>query len=131
MAYAHGRSTFISLGGDEIKCTTSSLETMVDKHDVTVYGAEVHDFDRGLGNGTATLGGIYDSGAAGPPALIKAVLGTKVAFVRRPEGTGSGLPEQTATVLVEKYTETSPVADMVTWSLDLQLTTAVVETTQS
>jgi hypothetical protein len=43
-----------------------------------------------------------------------------VPYVDRPEGSGAGKPQRTVDVLVLKYTETRPVADMITWSCDLQ-----------
>jgi hypothetical protein len=79
-----------------------------------------------------SAGGIYDNTAStGPRAVIEPLVGTKVPAVRRPEGTGSGKPQDTVDVVVTSYVETSPVADMVTWSVELQGSDAVASTTQS
>ncbi|SCG38240.1 hypothetical protein [Micromonospora zamorensis] len=123
MAFVHGKNTFISLGGDDLSAftTTSQLEKTADSHDVTTYGKKAHVFNGGLLNGSGTISGIYDSTAStGPRAVINPLVGTVVELIRQPEGAGTGKPQDVVDVLVTKYTETNPVADMVTWSCDLQ-----------
>jgi hypothetical protein len=58
------------------------------------------------------------------------VSGLLVAAVYRPEGTGSGRPQQTCNVLVTTYMESSSVADMIKWKADLQISGAVTDTVQ-
>lgn len=121
--FVHGRRTVITLNGADLSiyCTTSQLEVNSDKHDVTTYGKDQHVYNGGLGDGASTMSGIYDSTASvGPRAVIKPLIGTVVQLIRRPEGTGTGKPQDKVNVLVEKYVETNPVADMVTWSCDMQ-----------
>lgn len=134
MTFVHGKDTYVSLSSSDLSTytTTSSLERSADKHDVTTYGKTWHVFKGGLLTGTASLSGIYDSStSAGPRAVIEPLIGTNCTFVRRPEGTGSGLPQQSCSVVVEKYTETNPVADMVTWAVDLQISDTVTRSTQT
>lgn len=124
MTFVHGRNTFVSLAGSDLSAftTTSNFERVPDSHDVTTYGRNSHVYNGGLLDGTATMSGIYDNTAvSGPRAVINPLVGTVVEYIRRPEGTGSGKPQDRVQVLVGKYVESSPVADMVTWSLDLQL----------
>jgi hypothetical protein len=124
MTFQHGRKTFISLGGDNLSAftTTSQIEKNSDSHDVTTYGKDSHVFNGGLKNGTATMSGIYDNTAlTGPRAVIDPLVGTVVELIRQPEGPGAGKPQDKVDVLVTKYVETNPVADMVTWSCDMQL----------
>lgn len=132
MSFSHGRNTFISLNGVNLSAyvTTSQIEKTGDKHDVTVYGASNHAYQGGLLDGTATMSGIYDNTAGGPRATILALIGTTCTLLRRPDGTGTGRAQDSVTVFVEKYNETNPVADMVTWSCDLQLAGAVTTTAQ-
>ena len=134
MAFSHGRKTFISLNGVDLSTfvTTSSLEKTTDKHDVTTYGADDHGYQGGLRDGTCTMSGIYDNTAGGPRATIQAIraAGANVTLIRRPDGTGSGKAQDSVSVLVEKYNETNPVADMVTWSCDMQMSGAVTTTPQ-
>ncbi len=134
MAFVHGKNTVITLGGDDLSVytTTSQLEKSADSHDVTTYGKNAHVFNGGLLNGTGTASGIYDNTAmSGPRAVIEPLVGTVVELVRQPEGAGTGKPQDVVDVLVTKYTETSPVADMVTRSVDLQFSDDINSTPQS
>ncbi len=133
MAFVHGKNTYLSLDGDDLSafCTTSTLTRKADKHDVTTYGSNSHKYQGGLGDGTASISGVYDNTATGPRGVIEPLIGTTVELIRRPDGTGSGKAQDTVDVVVEEYVETSPVADMVTWSATLQLTGDVDSTAQS
>lgn len=123
MAKIHGKNTVVTLASVDLTSysNNSQLEFTSDSHDTTTYGKNSHVFSGGLLNGTATVSGFYDSTAVtGPRAAIKPLLGTVVAFVHRPEGTGAGKPQDSVSALVTKYTQTHPVADMITWAVDLQ-----------
>lgn len=133
MTFVHGKSTYLSLAGTDISAytTKSTFERGADTHDITTYGSDDYKFQGGLGKNEASAEGIYDNTATtGPRDLIEPLIGTTVTFVRRPEGTGSGKPQDSVSVVVEKYVETSPVADLVTWSVDLKCTGAVTSTDQ-
>lgn len=133
MSFVHGKNTYVSLAGVNLSTfvTTSSFERTADKHDVTTYGKNAHVFNGGLLSGSATMSGIYDNTVStGPRAAIEALVGTVVQLIRRPEGTGAGKPQDKVQVHVDKYVETSPVADMVTWSCDLTLSDDVDMTAQ-
>ncbi|MGC4942140.1 hypothetical protein [Kribbella sp. DT2] len=134
MAFKHGKDTVITLDGDDLSAftTTSELNRSADSHDVTTYGKSAHVYVGGLLDGKASMSGIYDSTAVtGPRAIIRPLLGTVVELVRKPEGTGTGKPVDTMDVLVSGYVETNPVADMVTWSCEMQISDAVVSTTSA
>lgn len=133
MAFVHGKDTFISLDGNDLSqyTNTSELTRTADSHDVTAYGKRSHVFNGGLLGGKATMGGTYDNTAStGPRAVINPLIGQVVELVRKPEGTGTGRPVDTVNVLVTQYVETNPVADMVTWSCDMQLSDDVVSSTE-
>lgn len=132
MANKHGKDTYISLDGDDISefCNSSDFDREHDEHDVTCYGMDDHDYDGGLGKGKSSIGGIYDDSATGPKAVIEPLLGTKVQLIRRPEGTGATKPQEEVTVLVKKYVETNPVADMIAWTCELTHCGSVARTTQ-
>lgn len=134
MARVHAKDTYVSLDDNDLSThtNTSQVTKGADSHDTTTYGADGHEYEGGLENSTITMAGVYDSTAlTGPRAVIMPLVGTKVEFVRRPEGTGSGKPEDTAQVVVTSYVETSPVADMVTWSCDMQVSGTIVSSTQA
>lgn len=133
MSTSHGKKTVCILNGTDLTgaSNNSTVEISADKHDTTVYGKNSHIFDGGLLISNFTVSGFYDtSQTTGPKAVIQPIVGTKVTFIHRPEGTGVGLPQDTVTVLVEKYSQTSPVADMVTFSVDLQGSDDVVSSIQ-
>lgn len=142
MAFVHGKNTYIALSGSSLPVTgtadlsaytnTSELTRTADSHDVTTYGKNSHVFSGGLKGGTATMGGIYDNSlSAGPRAIIEPAIGETVTLTRRTEGTGNGKPQDVVDVVITQYVETSPVADMVTWSCEMQLSDDVDTTAQS
>lgn len=132
MAFVHGKNTYISLGGEDLSAytNTSELSRTADSHDVTTYGKNAHVKEGGLLDGTGSMSGIYDNGTFGPRGVIEPLIGDVVSLVRRPEGTGAGKPQDTVDVLITNYTETNPVADMVAWSCEFELSDDVVSTDQ-
>lgn len=132
MAFKHGKDTVVTLGGSDLSAFTNNTDfpRSADTHDVTTYGKESHVFAGGLKNGTVTIAGIYDDSATGPGDVVEPLLGTKVTFVFQPEGLGSGKPTRTVDVVVSSYQETAPVADMVTWTCEMQMSDDVVTTSQ-
>jgi hypothetical protein len=133
MGFQHGKDTVLTLDAKALTAFANSVKwnAAVDSHDVTTFGKDAHDYQGGLKDGTATVEGIYDNTAVtGPAAVIQPLLGTNVDFVYQPEGTGVGKPTRTVEVLVETYEESSPVADMISWSAKLQFSEAPAYTTQ-
>lgn len=134
MTFQHGRLTVVKLDGDDLSVYTnsSSLEISSDAHDVTTYGKAAHVFLGGLKGGTATISGIYDTTAStGPRAVIRPLVGSVVPLIHQPEGTGASKPQDSVDVLVVKYVQTHPVADMVTWSVELTFSDDVDSTPQA
>lgn len=124
MAFIHGKGSVVTLGGSDLSIYSNTVEwaRTGDSHDVTTFGKNSHVKQGGLLDGTATVSGIYDNTASvGPRPVILPKVGTVVAMVWRPEGTGAGRPQDTVNVLVTGYTESSPVADMVTWAATLEM----------
>lgn len=133
--FIHSESTYLSIDGDDISqfCNASDLDRTQDSHDVTTYGKSAHVYQGGLADGTASISGIYDNTTGtGPRAVLRplATTRTPVELIRRPEGTGTGKPQDTVDVLVTSYKEDAPIADMVKWTASLQLSDAVASTTQ-
>lgn len=133
MTFVHGKDTYVSLNGSNLSTYTneSDLSREADEHDVTTYGKSAHVVQGGLLGGKASLKGVYDNTASvGPRAVIRPLVGTVVTLIRRPEGTGTGRPQDSVSVHVKSYVETNPVADMVAWSCELTLSDSVTSTTQ-
>lgn len=122
MATLHGKNTVIMLNDVDISAFFNSTENdrTADSHDVTTFGATAKKYAGGLLDGKFSLEGFYDTTTNGPKSIIEPLLGTTVDFVLREEGTGTGLPEVTQSVVVTGYKESLPVADMVTVSVELQ-----------
>lgn len=133
MAFKHGKDAYVSLNAVNLStfCNNTDLGREADEHDVTTYGKGAHVYEGGLLDGEVTIGGIYDDGASSPEVTIEPLLGTVVTFVYRPEGTGSGKPERSGNVLVQAYTESAPVADMIKWTCKLKLSDTLTKTTQA
>lgn len=134
MAFIHGKGVAYTLDGDDLSTfsNTVTFTRSADSHDVTTFGKNSHVYQGGLGDGTASIAGIYDNTAStGPRAVIEPTVGTVVELVWQPEGAGSGKPEDTVDVLVTSYVESAPVADMVTWTAELQLSDDVATAAQA
>lgn len=132
MAFVHGKDTEIEVATKDLSpyTNTSEFTRGADSHDVTTYGKDDHVHKGGLRTGGFTMGGIYDSTAStGPAAALEPLIGTTVAIERRPEGSGTGKPQQAFSAVLTSYVETSPVADMVSWSAEFTVSDAVVTTT--
>lgn len=131
MAFIHGKHTAITVDGEDLSAftNTSEFNATVDSHDVTTYGQTGHVKQGGLSDGTFTFGGIYDNTAATGPRAVLLPLSVAqmlpVPVLRQPEGLGSGLPQDSFSMLVTSYTETNPVADMVTWACEGEISGTV------
>jgi hypothetical protein len=121
----HGKNMVVTLDADDLSafCDSSEFEDMADSHDVTTYGNDGHRKLGGLTDGSFTIGGFYEDvgQSTNPRETIQPIVGTVVAFVRQPEGTGSGLAQDSCNVLVVKYSESAPVADYIKWSCELEV----------
>lgn len=135
MTFVHGKGTAVTIDGDSMSAYSNSVTftRTADTHDVTTFGKNSKVYQAGLKDGTATIEGIYDSTAAsGPGAVFRPLVGgLAVTLVYRPEGTGTGKPEAEVDVLVSSYEESAPVADMITWTAELQLSDDIDDTAQS
>lgn len=122
MARVHSKETVILVDSNDIStfCTDSNCEQSSGTEDNTTYGKDSMVFDPTLKTGAFGCSGKYDSAATGPRAVLEPLVGTSVNVKYRPEGTGSGLPQNSFTAVITKYTETAPVAGYRLWSLETQ-----------
>lgn len=98
----------------------SNCEQSVGTEDNTTYGQDSLVFDPTLETGAFGCSGKYDSAVTGPRAILKPLKGRKCVFRYRPEGTGSGLPQDEFEAIITKYVETAPFAGYRTWALETQ-----------
>ena len=132
MARKHSKLTVILVDNNDVSafCTDSNCEQSAGTEDNTTYGKNSQVFDPTLLTGAFGCSGKYDDGATGPRAVLKPLVGTTVNVKYRPEGTGSGLPQDSFSAVITKYTETAPVAGYRLWSLETQPTDDWVTTDQ-
>jgi len=98
----------------------SNCEQSHGTEDNTTYGKDDQVFDPTLGTGAFGASGKYNSAVTGPRAILKPLKGRKCTFKYRPEGTGSGLPQDRFEAVITKYVETAPFAGYRTWALETQ-----------
>lgn len=126
MGSVHGKVTVVTIDGDDISafCNSVTFPNETDMHENTTFGQDRKTYHPGLGDGKITIGGPYDTDAAGPADILETLQenGTEATFIYRIRGTGSGLPQKSVSVLVATYNESSPVGDIVTWTAELQMT---------
>lgn len=136
MGTIRGKGTVVTINAVNISAFTNTV-TFADSDDVeetTTYGpVRRKTYAATLGDGTITIGGLYDDGATGPRATLKPLkaAGNPVAFVYQPEGAGSGKPQSVVDVIVTSFNESSPVGGMVTWTSELQMTGTLNEADQA
>jgi hypothetical protein len=135
MAKIHSKNTVVTVDSDDLSAYTNTSEytRTGDEHDTTTYGPDdARTFSKGLTNGQFTMGGFYDSTAStGPRAVLDPLVDSDVVtVVRRPEGTGSGRPQDSFSGLCTEYKESSPVADFVTWTASFRISGVVTSTAQ-
>lgn len=128
----HGRNTQLTVATHDISpyITSTSVERDNDTHDTTTYGQTGHTFISGLTNGKITVNGLWDKTATvGSYTVFHALIGGNLsaAFVYGPEGSTTGNVKITGTLIVETYTESDPVADLVTFTAVCQITGAVTD----
>jgi hypothetical protein len=122
MARKHSKLTVILIDSNDVStyCTDSNCEQSAGTEDNTTYGKNAIVKDPTLLTGAFSCSGKYDSAAGGPRAVLKPLVGTSVTIKHRPEGTGAGLPQDSFTAVITKYTETAPVGGYRTWALDTE-----------
>lgn len=132
MSKVHGKGIFVSVGGVDLSKFSNNTQfpREADVHDTTTYGNDAHRYNGGLLDGTFVLQGFYDNDVAGPAVTLEPMLGTTVEVIYQPEGAGTGRPTRTFDVVVGKYDETAPVANMITWQCDMTIDGDVVKSVQ-
>jgi hypothetical protein len=134
MARSHSKHTEVTVDSDDLSAftDTSEFKPTGGTEDVTTYGNDGHVYDRTLTDGKFTMGGVYDTTAATSPraVLLPLVKTGAVTVVHKPEGTGTGKPQDSFSGLLESYTETAPVADFRKWQAEFQISGDVTTTSQ-
>ena len=131
--FHHGKATNFSLadtGGTsrDISDVLVSVDfpEIVETAETTAFGATSKSYIVGLRDATISVSGIWDSTVDGY------IIGTEPAtrtFIFGPAGSTGGFVKYTGECILTNYSVSSPVGDVVTFSLDLQCTGGVTRTT--
>lgn len=132
MVPTQGHVSLLSINAKDISPYVTSVTATRnnDVLDTTTYGAVGHTFVAGLTNGKLVVNGLWDKTAvSGSYTVFNAMIGAAaVAFIWSPEGSTTGNVKITGSVVMDSYVESSPVADLVTFSATLQITGTVTAT---
>lgn len=129
----HGKDSVFSVE-DSAASTLRDLSTNLtnvafsranDNHDTTAFGAEGHTFINGLTNGTITLTGWADTTAStGTLTVLDSLVGLDaitVGWEYGPLGNGTGAVKYTGECVLASLDVSDPVADLVSFTCQLQI----------
>ena len=131
MAFVHGKSSVFKLDNASGSLTDISafvnnvdFPETADVAETSVLGASNKTYIVGLKDATISLSGLFDATA---DAIFGAVVGqtATLSFEYSPEGTASGKIKYTGECILTNYAMSSPVGDVVAYSADLQVSSAV------
>jgi hypothetical protein len=133
MTALHGKEEIITVDAKDLTefKKTSNWEVNPDIHDITGGGRDSKRYRGGQVGRSFTMGGWYDSDLTTGPGYLETIAGETVEMVRKPQGTGTGLPTYTFDVVVGKYVESGKNDDIVQWTCDFTVDGDVVKTTQA
>lgn len=128
MAFVHGKSAVFQLdnSGGTLTDISSYLDSVsfpesVETAETTTFGVNSKTYIVGLKDSTISLAGKFD---ATLDSHINGVLGqaASLSFEYGPASNGTGAPKYTGECFVTSYDVSSPVGDVVTVSIELQVT---------
>jgi hypothetical protein len=123
--FRHGKNTVVLLGGNDFSTffneATASLS--VETAETTTFNSGgAKTYITGLKDGTASLSGLFEGSATGTDAAFATAIGSDAASVLTigPEGGTAGTRSICISALETSYEITSPVADVVSVSAEVQ-----------
>lgn len=130
MAFTHGKSAYFALGSAGDESTETDLSSYlnetgfpqaVETAETTTFGKDSKTYVIGLKDTTISLSGLHD------PTLddqLTSALGNETAldFTYSPEGNASGDVTYSGSAFITNYEVSAPVGDVVSISVDLQVT---------
>jgi predicted secreted protein len=129
--FVHGKNAQFTLGTTNLSDTLNeiSLPREIETAETTTFGTQDKTYITGLSDATVSLSGMFDATADGAINTIIANLKSgsvaSASFAYGPAGSAGGKPRFTGNALITSYEVSSPVGDVVTYSLELQVTGAV------
>jgi len=138
--FKHGKNAHFSLDGTAgtlvvISDTLNeiSLPREIETAETTAFGLNDKTYITGLGDATISLSGMFDAtvdtAIAGNITNLKSGSVASLSFEYGPSGSAASSPKFTGEALITSYEISSPVGDVITYSLELQVTGGVTGTT--
>jgi len=129
MAFKHGRDTTVLFNGTDLSGYLNNTDLSVDAEpsDTTTYGKGWKTGITGLLDATVGFAGLYDGASTGPDAVLMAALGVDSGVLTYCPGAGSAVGDLARLVSVtgSTFSESSPVADVVTFAWDVHSESSV------
>lgn len=129
--FVHGKNAQFELQGTNLSNTLNeiSMPREIETAETTAFGNTDKTYITGLADATVSLSGMFD-------ATVNSAINTVItnlksgsiasaSFAYGPSGSAGGAPKFTGNALVTSYEISSPVGDVVTYSLELQVTGGV------
>ena len=131
--FAHGKSTDFAIddtGGSSRNIsdtlTDVSFPQTIDTAETTAFGSSNKSYIVGLKDTTISVSGIWDATVDG---YLSGTEPASRSFIYGPAGSTGGNVKYTGEAIMTNYSVSNPVGDVVTYSLDLQITGAVTRGT--
>ena len=125
MAFRHGKDTHFTLDETDIseRLDDVSMPDEIEANETTVFGQGAHSYMPGLETASISLSGKYQADVEALWAAIKTKqrAGDLIPWVHGPEGTAEGRRRRTGVGVVESFDVSNPVGDVVTFSIDIQV----------
>lgn len=133
--FVHGKNAQFELEGTNLSDTLNeiTLPREIETAETTAFGTQDKTYITGLSDATVSLSGMFDATVDSAISTVIANLKSgsiaSASFTYGPSGSASTKPKFTGEALVTSYEISSPVADVVTYSLELQVTGGVTGST--
>jgi len=135
MAFVHGKASVFKLDDSSGSLTDisayvneASFPRSIETAETTVFGNNAKTYIVGLTDATISLSGPWDSTFDGyvAPSVGSS---TTLTFNYGPAGSTASYVKLTGETIITSYEVSGPVGDVVTYSLELQVTGAITRTT--
>jgi predicted secreted protein len=132
--FVHGKSTDFAL--DDTGGTSRNLSNVltsvdfpetIDTAETTAFGSTAKSYIVGLTDSTISISGIWDATVDG--YIAGGAEPASRSFIYGPAGSTAGNVKYSGEAIVTSYSISNPVGDVVTFSLDLQVTGSVTRGT--
>jgi len=138
--FTHGKNAYFALHNTAASLVAISdtlneisMPREIETAETTAFGNADKTYITGLADATISLSGMFDATVdamiTGDIANLKSGSVSSLSFEYGPSGSTSSLPKFTGAALITSYEISSPVGDVITYSLELQVTGGVTATT--